>query len=279
MLSNTRRSPVENTPYIVPEKSKSLRNGAFLILALILIGLLYLKVVSSEKTPNTALRTAETKGFTDLPQNVQEQYKPKEEFQKLQEKFAKLSDEKQKLSKELLLLQQVQKENTPTLVNTPVTNNVVEKKSEFIPVKEITKEQEIKKTSSTPTRIKEFAKCYDMERGSYSSSASCQKNLIDFVNNHKNASYFEIIGIVDETEFTLFKNLENNNSLYEKLELNAHSLDIIKNFTQVGLAQHRVMEAQWLIKEHTKTTVKVYNANYNLFSNEGFRGFIIRAYK
>lgn len=273
---------MENSPNDIPKKSKSFRNGVFLLLALILIGLLYLTVVFNEKVPNVAVKTPQEIAFNDLPSTIKENYKPKEEFQKLQEKLNKLLDEKQKLSKELLLAQQEKKESIPTPAPTmpvAIENNSVEKKNEFIQVKEISSEPKTKKIPLAPKRINEVAKCYDMDKGSYSSSSLCKSNLIEFMNKHKNASYFEVIGIVDETEFTVFKNLENNTAFYEKLELTPHSLDIIKNFTQVGLAQHRAMEAQWLIKEHIKTNVKVYNANYNLFSNEGFRGFIIRAYK
>lgn len=268
---------MENQPNTVPQKSNSLRNGFLLILALILIGLLYLKVVYNDKAPTRTSPTAENKSFHDLPKSIQEQYKSKDEYKKLEEKVTQLLDEKQKVSKELFLLQQSKKETTPIAnVNTPIMEKKVES---VIAQKETTKEEPISKKQPNTTPIKEFAKCYDMEMGSYSSTVLCKNNLIDFINKYKNASYFEIIGIVDETEFTLFKNLENNTALHEQLELTQHSLDIIKNIAQVGLAQNRAMEANWLIKEHTQTKAKVYNANYNIFSKEGLRGFIIKAYK
>jgi len=50
-------------------------------------------------------------------------------------------------------------------------------------------------------------------------SAQCRKNIISFVDKHKKAKYFEIIGIVDEIEFLLYRNLEKNNLLYDKLNI------------------------------------------------------------
>lgn len=268
---------MENPPNTVPQKSNSLRNGFLLILALILIGLLYLKVVYNDKTATQSSTATENIGFNDLPKGIQEQYKAKDEYKKLEEKFTQLLEEKQALATKLLLLQQTKKDTTPiSNVNTPIIEKKVDS---VIAQKETTKEEIFPKIKPNAALIKEFAKCYDMEKGSYSSTVLCKNNLIEFINKHKNASYFEIIGIVDETEFTLFKNLENNTSLYEQLELTQHSLDIMKNIAQVGLAQNRAMEANWLIKEHTQTKAKVYNANYNIFSKEGLRGFIIRAYK
>jgi hypothetical protein len=57
------------------------------------------------------------------------------------------------------------------------------------------------------------------------------------------------------------------------------TIDTMKKLSQSGLAKHRAIEANWVIKAHTQKKAQVYNANYNLLSNDGKKGFVIRAYK
>lgn len=133
--------------------------------------------------------------------------------------------------------------------------------------------------TSKATMVKSSTHCYDMYQGSYHIPKQCRKNILRYVNKHKDAKYFEIIGIVDSAEFKLYDKLEKNNFLYEKLGVSERSIRNLKKFTQEGLAKHRAMEASWVIKMHTKKEAVTYNVHYHLLSKKGQKGFIIRAYK
>ncbi|MCD6259822.1 MAG: hypothetical protein J7J31_09500 [Helicobacteraceae bacterium] len=187
--------------------------------------------------------------FSDLPKNVQVQYRPQEDVATLKEALADLSSQKQKL------LQQLDE----------MTQN------EYMQEKEL--------LSTKAHMVDDFAKCYTMNMGSYIIYYECKKNILDYIEKHKDAKYFEIIGIVDDAEFTLFKNLEENDFIYEKLGVSKHGIEKLKKLSQTGLAKHRSIEASWVIKSHTKQEAITYNAQYHLVSKEGKRGFIVRAYK
>ncbi len=133
--------------------------------------------------------------------------------------------------------------------------------------------------SGSVKRIKEFAKCYDMDSAAYKISPQCRKDIIDYVDRHKDAKYFEIIGIVDNLEFNLFNNLERNKKLYRRLGVDQRVVDKMKKLTRRGLSKERASEASWVIKVHTKRQAATYNANYELVSEKGHKGVVIRAYK
>lgn len=187
--------------------------------------------------------------FSDLPKDVQVQYRPKGDVDTLKESLADLSSQKQKL------LQQLDE----------ITQN------------QYTQEKELLSTKAK--MVDDFAKCYTMNMGSYIIYYECKKNILDYIEKHKDAKYFEIIGIVDDSEFTLFKNLEENQFIHKTLGVSKHGIDKLKKLSQTGLAKHRSIEASWVIKSHTKRQAITYNAQYHLVSKEGKRGFIVRAYK
>ena len=128
-------------------------------------------------------------------------------------------------------------------------------------------------------KVKDFAQCYEMDNASYKISSKCRKNIIAYVEKHKDAKYFEIIGIVDNLEFNLFNNLQNNKSLYKRLGVDQRVIDKMKKLTRRGLSKERASEASWVIKSYTKRKAATYNANYELVSKKGQRGVIVRAYK
>lgn len=217
---------------------------AYVILGSALAISLYLNVTSSlTSQDDLALK------FSDLPKDVQEEYKPQKDLLALRESLEDLSSQKQKLLQQL---------NTFT-------------QNEYIQEKEL--------HSSKAKIVEDFAKCYTMNMGSYIIYYECKKNILDYIDKHKDAKYFEIIGIVDDAEFTLYKNLEKNDFIYEKLGVSKHGIDKLKKLSQTGLAKHRSIEASWVIKSHTKQEAITYNAQYHLVSKEGKRGFIVRAYK
>ena len=129
------------------------------------------------------------------------------------------------------------------------------------------------------TKVKDFAKCYTMDNASHKIPKVCRKNFTDYVDKYPDAKYFEIIGIVDNLEFNLFNNLENNKALYKKLRVDQRIVDKMKKLARRGLSKERASEASWVIKAYTKQKAATYNANYELVSEKGYRGVVIRAYK
>ncbi|WP_419770508.1 MAG: hypothetical protein ACNI3C_01585 [Candidatus Marinarcus sp.] len=215
--------------------------------------------------------------FGDLPYEVRTQYVTQSSYKNLQKKFDDASEQKQTLLNENAQLKE-------QLQQAQVKMESVETPQEAVAIQSSTMEEAMppqvnETTGKKITRVKEFAKCYDMPTGSYAISKTCRNSIVSFIDKHKNAQYFEIIGLVDETEFTLYKNLEINNFIYDKLGVNQHSINSMKKFTQFGLAKFRAIEANWVIKVHTKRKAKAYTATYNLLSKDGKKGIIIRAYE
>ena len=205
---------------------------------------LYFNFASSLQKGEEAVLT-----FRDLPQDLQAEYSPKEDLLRLKDSLAELSSQKQQLLQQLDAMSQNRYEQEKELLTTKAQ------------------------------MVDDFAKCYTMNMGSYIIYYECKKNILDYIEKHKDAKYFEIIGIVDDAEFILFKNLEKNDFIYEKLGVSKHAIDKLKKLSQTGLAKHRSIEASWVIKSHTKQEAITYNAQYHLVSKEGKKGFIVRAYK
>jgi len=128
-------------------------------------------------------------------------------------------------------------------------------------------------------KVKDYASCYNMYNGSYFIDKACEKTITQYVKKHKNASYFEIVGIVDTLEFQLLAQLEKNRSLYDQLGTSQESVNNIKKFSQMGLAKFRAMEASWKIKTYTNKKAVTYDAHYQIVSKKGQRGVLVRAYK
>jgi len=102
----------------------------------------------------------------------------------------------------------------------------------------------------------------------YNPLGSVKKILSLLIDKHKDAKYFEIISLVDDSEFSLYKNLENNDFIYDKLNITQQGIEKMKKLSQAGLAKHRAIEANWVIKAHTNRKAKVYSANYHLISHD-----------
>ena len=255
----------------VQTRSNIVHYAAYSLLTLGLLVLAYINFMPQKSLLETSTpTTAQSMDFKDLPSFVQLQYRPIQEFDKVEEK----------LDGALKQIAMLQEEKSPIVQESQKNDSSIEPKpqEELHPSSSSVLPMDNASTTS-PTRINDFAKCYDMEVGKYAISKQCHKNIIAFVDKHKNAQFFEIIGIVDETEFTLFKNLENNNFIYDKLNVTQNTIDIMKKLSQSGLAKYRATEATWVIKSHTQKKAQVYNANYNLLSNDGKKGFVLRAYQ
>jgi len=226
-----------------------------LVIALGVVGYLYVDAITKNSLgENKAQKIA---SFKELPLNVQAEYVSVSEYKSLEMKLENAREQNKRLA-------MINKSEKPTLN----MQNTADKNSEIL--------EEIPKDV---TLIKEFASCYDMDMGSYIVSWECKKGITSFIDKYKDAKYFEIISLVDDAEFSLYKNLENNNFIYDKLNVTQNSINKMKKLSQAGLAKHRAIEANWVIKAHTNRKAKVYSANYNLISHDGKRGFLVRAYK
>ncbi|EQB39390.1 hypothetical protein M947_06945 [Sulfurimonas hongkongensis] len=227
---------------------------SLLIAALGIVGYLYVDLNSqSSQDRNNAKKVV---SFAELPLDVQKEYKSINEYKSLEMKLKNIQEQNKRLTT-------INRDVSPA----PLVKSSADKNFE-----------DLSEAPKGAKLIKEFASCYDMEMGSYIISWECKKNIISFINKHKDAKYFEIIPLVDDAEFTLYKNLENNDFIYDKLNVTQNSINKMKKLSQSGLAKHRAVEANWVIKVHTNKKAKVYSANYHLISHDGKRGILVRAY-
>lgn len=221
-----------------------------LIIALAVSVFFNLTTVPAEN--NQEVAKVKCENFSDLPENTQNSYVLKGDLEAIQESFSKLQTQNNTLNHQLTLAK----------------GNVVE---------ENIKEEKV--VSTEATKVKDFAKCYNMDNSDYIISYQCKKEITNYVDKHKDAKYFEIIAIVDPLEFKLYKNLQNNEFLYEKLDVNQTTIDKLKKFSQAGLAKQRAVEASWVIKAHAGRKTKTYTVHYEIVSQEGKKGVLVRAYK
>ncbi|MBU0721402.1 hypothetical protein KJ877_08670 [bacterium] len=218
---------------------------AYAVLGVGLLVSLFFNLSDEKRETPATQQTPQTEKFENLPNINKKNYTLKNEEENLSTALSTLSDEKQEIDR---TINEIQGEDTPI-------------------------------TSKETAVSKDFAKCYDMEIGSYIISNSCKKDIIAYVDKHKDAKFFEITGIVDTTDFKLFKNLQSDTSLYERLDTSKGKIELMRMFSETGLAKRRTIEASWIIQAHTKQKARTYNTNYKLTSTHGLRGVIVKAYK
>jgi len=110
-------------------------------------------------------------------------------------------------------------------------------------------------------------KCYDLNPGQFYLSSKCKKDISQFVKINKKALRFEVIGVVDQKDFS---------SLYTQDTKSKNALELQK-YNTMGLARYRVLETSWFLNEQLKDVVLT-PVNYTLTSKKTNRGSIIRAY-
>lgn len=248
---------------------------SLLIIALGVVAYLYAQ--ASDEVEQSKNRVEKTLTFRALPQDVQAGYKSIEEYRSLEMSLKVAQEQNERLL--------AMKEKTAPLTFNQTKSEVSaqmqsEVKSEVkAQVQSEVSRESLDEAPKDAKLIKEFASCYDMGVGSYNISWKCKKSIISFIDRHKNAKYFEVIPLVDDAEFILYKNLQNNDFIYDKLKVTQKSINLMKKFSQSGLAKHRAIEASWVIKAHTNRKAKVYGANYHLMSHDEKRGILVRAYE
>jgi uncharacterized protein YpmB len=245
---------MEETNSNETQNSKMIHVIIYLILILALGTSLFYNLTNEPKENIQDQVSAKCETLDDLPSDVKSMYVQKTELSALHTSYNDIKLKNDELEKELAW----------------VKASDLKDKDEVKVCEEITKDA---------NKVSDFAKCYNMDEGSYYISYQCKKDIISYVDKHKNAQYFEIIAIVDEAEFKLFKSLENNTFIYEKLSTSQNAINKLKKFSQAGLAKQRAVEASWVIKAHTKRKATTYTVHYELVSKGDKRGVIVRAYE
>lgn len=249
---------MENEP-LKPVES-GMGNVVNIVLGAVVIGLLVFGGYIYQT--KSIVPKGDKKTFDDLPLYIQEQYVPKSDMLSLQEQ---LQDSKEQIKQLKGQLDQKQDMRSPL-----VPNNKLDAKQEV-------REKVIEKIVKVPdtidkTNYKTYT-CKSFDPAGISIPDSCKKSLFTFLDTNKNAKLFEIIGLVDDREFRLIKNLED---VY-----GVKKIKDIKKYVQRGLSRQRVVEMTWLIKEHFHNLgdddFKLNAVNYTLYSKNK-RGFVIKAY-
>jgi len=181
-----------------------------------------------------------------------EKKKNKEKFELLlkQNKLLEKIVEDFKTSKEKEVLT---KDNTNTQIPTDRYQEVLDK--EVFPA--------IKSTSANY----KILKCYDLKPGEFYLSSKCKNDISQFASTNSKAVRFEIIGVVDQTDFT---------SLYKDDTTSLNALELQK-YNAMGLARYRVLETSWFLSTQLKDIILT-PVNYTITSKKTNRGSIIRAY-
>ncbi|NQY94791.1 MAG: hypothetical protein HRT43_11535, partial [Campylobacteraceae bacterium] len=120
------------------------------------------------------------------------------------------------------------------------------------------------KSTSTDYKI---LKCYDLVPGQFYLSSKCKKDISTFASSNSNASRFEIIGVVDQIDFT---------TLYKE-DVTSHNALELQKYNAMGLARYRVLETSWFLSTQLKDIILT-PVNYTITSKKTNRGSIIRAY-
>eukprot|EP01156_Anaeramoeba_ignava_P011308 Anaeramoba_ignava/a482697_59.p3 GENE.a482697_59~~a482697_59.p3 ORF type:complete len:258 (+),score=7.87 a482697_59:2664-3437(+) len=150
--------------------------------------------------------------------------------------------------------------------------NDVEKVIEVEKIVEVEKPVTIVKTIENidKTKYKSYG-CYEMVSGDYYSSQNCIDKLHDFLDKNKDAKLFEVIGVYNSEEFDVAKKIGDEQ---ERKELKR-----VFDLAQVGLVEKRVVEGIWQIKNHLGFSTNVRKVNYEIKSQYGLKGFVVRAYQ
>jgi hypothetical protein len=236
--------------------------GGVVVVLLAYIGYIYASYDMTKKgikeTKNEVIVEEAPKTFESLPYDVQSNYIAK-------------ADHDNKLSQISNQLKQCNDSKAMMAVSKPeekekeIINNIIEKTVEVEKV--VFKEKDPIDQSKFVTYS-----CYDMLKSGYHPSKTCIKRLKNFIDKHeKDTKLFEVIGVVDNQDFTLLTRLKD---VYKNSRV-----DKIDEFAQYGLSRKRVIEGAWIVIRHLGSSKKVGTVNYTAKSNNGKRGFVVRAYK
>ncbi len=151
-----------------------------------------------------------------------------------------------------------------------------------IQIKEIIKEKVVTKVTKLDKKnFKEYynstkyntLKCYNFEAGNIFPDKECTNSLEKFLTTNKNAIRFEVIPVIADVDYTIFKNLDEN---IKNLDKNYQ--ERIKEYMLRGLSRERVLETSWRIKDVLGKDTILTPTNYYVKSKKDNKGVIIKAY-
>ena len=183
--------------------------------------------------------------FNELPYNIQNKYINRKDYSSAKVSQPKIIEKIVEVTKE------------------------IEKEVEKIVKVKVVKEVMVPTLAIDKTKFNTFT-CKTLTKRSIDINQQCIRDLNIFLNKNSKARVFEVIGLVDNREFSLISKLED---VYGKTKVKKLSL-----YTQIGLSRQRVIEASWIIKKHLGSFVKIDTVNYSV-TLKNRRGFIVRAYK
>jgi len=239
---------------------------SIIVILLIYIGYIYKtkEVLSQDKLDEQYIKK-ESVVFDNLPTYIQDEYVLKSQYDyKINEYESEIANFTNKVK------------------DTNTTPKVVEKIIEVEKVVEVPK-VDVRNTA-TPSHTQgveeqktieakehfETYTCKTLKSGSEYISLKCKNDLKKFIEKHKDAKRFEVIGLVDKQEFKLIEKLED---VYGKVRLGN-----LAKYSQTGLSRQRVIEATWIIKKYIPKNISVDTVNYTV-TGKNKRGFVVRAYK
>lgn len=187
--------------------------------------------------------TTQVLTFESLPQNIKDKYISKAQYD------AKI--------KEFEL--QLKQKSTITTPTTQVVQNAVPTTSST-PYNYTTEAQNALGASANPI---EMIKCYDTNANAIELSQTCQSNINDALEKYKDAKYFEIVGVIGESDKKAF-NVSDEKTI---------------EYLSMGLAQSRANESAWYIRKKVGNTPTIRPVNYPVHSKQDNKGVIIKIYK
>ena len=204
--------------------------------------------------------------YNSLPYDIQEQYIQKYSVSLQTNNLkAKIKELQNKQCEPKIITKTIEVEKPVEKIVTKVVTKIVEKPVEKVVTKIVEKPIFAKVDKS---HYKTY-RCTKMTNVVYPSK-QCLKELIQFLKINKDIKLLEVIGVYDTKGFQTLDNLKNIH--------NKNRIEKITHFAQIGLAQKRVSEAVWELKDMVSKNVSIQVVNYSVESKKE-KGFIVRAYK
>jgi hypothetical protein len=121
--------------------------------------------------------------------------------------------------------------------------------------------------------------CDSHLKGSHYIPSECKEAVETFIQNYSHATRFNVVGIVDKSDFDLTEGLRNSSQgVKAQLKVSDFQLKQFEIIAPLGLARARAKEAMQLIKGKLGKDAQVTQASYELVLDDK-RGFVIQAYE
>lgn len=209
--------------------------------------------VKEAKRPTTSLAVQQPQIKLSQPEAVMEQ--PIQETPQNNSKVLALPNEKEAIIEKVIPKDNLEVRKTVAVVTAPV--QIKE------PIQKEVDETAIQKEEiafvEEPKRDFELIMCYNLQSNEAELTIVCQDKISSFLQEHKSASKFEVIGIIDLVD--------------EKDVINDTKY---KNVYILG--EDRVKKAKAFIQKNLGDNVSILEQNYTLKTELEYRGVVIRAY-